>query len=251
MSVRVDREPCPYRIVDDAGGAFVFGLVGGSVWHLFGGIRNAPKGQRWVQAVSRVRARVPITGGSFAVWGVLFSCFDCTFTYLRKKEDPWNAIISGAATGGVLAARAGIKAAGRSALAGGVILAAIEGLNLLLMRVLMPKMEKQQLEAGIPIDTLEPPNDPLRPRSKLSFKKQKPLFQENPAPSPLFSSGGFDPFGSNSNSSNSSSNNSSGSSSGSAWDTPGFRPDTGFGSSDRSLASQSAEEEKKSSWKFW
>ena len=24
----MDREPCPYRIVEDAGGAFVFGLVG-------------------------------------------------------------------------------------------------------------------------------------------------------------------------------------------------------------------------------
>lgn len=219
------------------------------MWHFFGGIRNAPKGQRWVQAVSRVRARVPITGGSFAVWGVLFSCFDCTFTYLRKKEDPWNAIISGAATGGVLAARAGIKAAGRSAVAGGVILAAIEGLNLLLMRVLMPSIEKQQMEAGIPIDTLEPPNDPLRPRSKFSAKKQKPLFQENPSPSPLFSggSGGFDPF-TNSNSSGSSSSSGSGGS-GSVWDTPGFRPDTAFGSSDRSLDNQ--QEEKKSSWKFW
>lgn len=24
----MEREPCPYRIVEDAGGAFVFGLVG-------------------------------------------------------------------------------------------------------------------------------------------------------------------------------------------------------------------------------
>jgi hypothetical protein len=27
MSMRVDREPCPFRIVDDAGGAFVFGNI--------------------------------------------------------------------------------------------------------------------------------------------------------------------------------------------------------------------------------
>jgi hypothetical protein len=59
--------------------------VGGSIWHFVGGLRNAPKGQKRIQAVSRVRARVPITGGSFAVWGVLFSCCDCTFTYIRKK----------------------------------------------------------------------------------------------------------------------------------------------------------------------
>lgn len=41
--------------------------------------------------------------------------------------------MSGAATGGILAARAGIKAAGKSALVGGVILAAIEGLNILVV----------------------------------------------------------------------------------------------------------------------
>ena len=35
------------------------------------------------------------------MWGTLFSICDCTFTYIRKKEDPWNAIASGAATGGL------------------------------------------------------------------------------------------------------------------------------------------------------
>ena len=75
------------------------GLFGGTIWHLVGGIRNAPKGHRIEQAVSRVSVRVPILGGSFAIWGTLFSCFDCTFSHMRKKEDPWNAILSGAATG--------------------------------------------------------------------------------------------------------------------------------------------------------
>lgn len=165
---KMDREPCPFRIVEDAGGAFTFGLIGGTVWHTFGGIRNAPSGQRAAQAISRVRARVPMLGGSFAVWGTLFSCCDCTFTYFRKKEDPWNAIMSGAATGGILAARAGLKAAGKSALVGGVILAAIEGLNLVLMRVIMPQFEKQQ-EVGYEIDQLLPPPDPSRPRSRLGL----------------------------------------------------------------------------------
>jgi mitochondrial import inner membrane translocase subunit TIM17 len=137
------------------------GLAGGTIWHLVGGARNAPSGQRIAQAISRTRARVPILGGlctqcffllfflliftdvlpfyctiptgSFAIWGTLFSICDCTFTYVRKKEDPWNAIMSGAATGGILAIRAGVKAAGKSALAGGLILAAIEGLNILLV----------------------------------------------------------------------------------------------------------------------
>lgn len=48
--------------------------------------------------------------------------------------------MSGAATGGILAARAGLKAAGKSALVGGVILAAIEGLNILVVSTVAHKL---------------------------------------------------------------------------------------------------------------
>ena len=46
-----------------------------------------------------------VTAGNFAVWGGLFSTFDCCLMGLRGKEDPWNSIGSGAITGAVLAAR--------------------------------------------------------------------------------------------------------------------------------------------------
>lgn len=210
---KVDREPCPWRIVDDAGGAFVFGLAGGTIWHLVGGVRNAPKGQRISQAISRAKARVPVLGGSFAVWGTLFSCGDCTFTYLRKKEDPWNAIMSGAATGGILAARAGMKAAGKSALVGGIILAAIEGLNILLMRVIMPQFEKQAEDPAM-VDKLLPPPDPLVPRAP---KRSKPSWESTPTPTPLFSSDAMSPT-----------NDISSSSAGlpSTWATSGFETES-------------------------
>ena len=64
--------------------------------------------------------------GSFGVWGGLFSTFDCSFAHVRGKEDPWNAIMSGAATGGVLALRGGPRVALQSAAIGGVLLAMIE-----------------------------------------------------------------------------------------------------------------------------
>jgi len=234
---KVDREPCPWRIVDDAGGAFVFGLAGGTVWHMIGGARNAPSGERLKQAISRTRARVPVLGGSFAVWGVLFSCCDCTLTYYRKKEDPWNAILSGAATGGILAARAGMKAAGKSALVGGVILAAIEGLNLVVMRVVMPYFEKQQT---VEVDTLMPPVDPLKPRNPI---KRKPLFDRNadPSSSPLLTGGsGFGSFGGGGGfASPSSSSSSSG-----QWDAPGF-------GTEPSMKTPDPAAETGSSWKFW
>ncbi len=46
------------------------------------------------------------------------------------QEDPWNSIMSGAATGGILAARAGPRAMASAAVVGGVILALIEGMGI-------------------------------------------------------------------------------------------------------------------------
>jgi mitochondrial import inner membrane translocase subunit TIM17 len=57
------REPCPYRIVDDVGGAFCMGAIGGGIWHFFKGMRNAPKGQRLIGALYAVKARSPVLGG--------------------------------------------------------------------------------------------------------------------------------------------------------------------------------------------
>ena len=43
--------------------------------------------------------------GNFAVWGGMFSTFDCCLMAVRGKEDPWNSIGSGALTGAVLMIR--------------------------------------------------------------------------------------------------------------------------------------------------
>lgn len=130
------REPCPDRILDDVGGAFGMGAVGGSVFHFLKGTYNSPNGERLLGGAQQVRLNAPRVGGSFAVWGGLFSAFDCTMVFVRQKEDPWNSIIAGAATGGFLSMRQGPGAAGRSALMGGCLLALIEGAGLMLNRVL-------------------------------------------------------------------------------------------------------------------
>ncbi|KAG5547413.1 hypothetical protein RHGRI_013188 [Rhododendron griersonianum] len=79
-----------------------------------------------------VRMNAPSVGGSFAVWGGLFSAFCCTLDYARQREDPWNSIAAAAATGGLLRMRRGLRAASRSALAGGVLLALMEGSMIML-----------------------------------------------------------------------------------------------------------------------
>ena len=63
------------------------------------------QGDRFVGAMSVIKARAPVTGGNFGVWGGMFSTFDCAIKGLRQKEDAWNAIISGFMTGGCLALR--------------------------------------------------------------------------------------------------------------------------------------------------
>ncbi|KAG9335288.1 hypothetical protein JZ751_005392 [Albula glossodonta] len=74
--------------------------VSGSIWRSMPGVRHRLKG-----SANAVRIRAPQIGGSFAVWGGLFSTIDCGLVRLRGKEDPWNSITSGAMTGAVLAAR--------------------------------------------------------------------------------------------------------------------------------------------------
>ncbi|GFP86742.1 mitochondrial import inner membrane translocase subunit tim17-2 [Phtheirospermum japonicum] len=135
------REPCPDRILDDIGGAFSMGAVGGSAFHFLRGIYSSPKGARLVGGSQAIRMNAPRIGGSFAVWGGLFSTFDCSMVYLRQKEDPWNSIIAGAATGGFLQMRQGMGAASRSALFGGVLLALIEGAGIMLNKVMSPQPE--------------------------------------------------------------------------------------------------------------
>ena len=105
--------------------------------------------------------------GNFAVWGLCFSCFDCSIAFVRRREDAWNAIGAGAATGGLLAARgtytslhtshlsfhfypssAGPKAIARNAIVGGVLLGLIEGFSTFLYKL---QAQQIQRESQIPV----------------------------------------------------------------------------------------------------
>jgi import inner membrane translocase subunit TIM17 len=130
---------CIDRIVDDLGSAFSMGCLGGTFWHGFKGLKNSPKSARMRGAYNTIILRAPTLGGNFAVWGGLFSAYDCAFIHLRNKEDPFNAIAAGAFTGGTLAARAGLKAIGKNAIIGGVLLAMIEGLSAGLTHMMQPE----------------------------------------------------------------------------------------------------------------
>ncbi|CAD5222994.1 unnamed protein product [Bursaphelenchus xylophilus] len=168
------REPCPHRIFADAGSAFAMGLVGGSIFHSFSAYKNAAKNQKLTSILREVRVRSPVTGGQFAAWGGMFSTIDCTLVALRRKEDSWNSIASGAITGGLLAIRSGPKIMAGSAVLGGVVLAMIEGMGVVMTRfmgqmvdptmqpppedpVALPTKKESQIEAANFDDTTKTP----------------------------------------------------------------------------------------------
>jgi len=161
------REPCPWRITEDCGGAFTMGAIGGSIFHGIKGFRNAPSGnyRRLISSFVTMKERAPIVGGNFAVWGGLFSAIDCSMIYIRKKEDPWNSITSGALTGAILSVRNGTGAIIGSAIIGGVLLALIEGFGILFTRFAGEQfnptnrmMEEDPNNPGQPLDGAAPPS---------------------------------------------------------------------------------------------
>lgn len=68
-------------------------------------ISDFKQGERFIGSISTIKARAPVVGGNFGVWGGMFSTFDCAVKGYRQKEDAWNAVISGFMTGGCLALR--------------------------------------------------------------------------------------------------------------------------------------------------
>ncbi|KAL2133494.1 hypothetical protein VTI74DRAFT_2259 [Chaetomium olivicolor] len=124
------RDPCPWVILNDFGGAFCMGAVGGTIWHGVKGFRNSPYGERRLGAITAIKMRAPVLGGNFGVWGGMFSTFDCAVKGIRKKEDAYNAIIAGFFTGGALAIRGGYKAARNGAISCAILLAVIEGVGI-------------------------------------------------------------------------------------------------------------------------
>ncbi|KAJ1606594.1 mitochondrial import inner membrane translocase subunit tim17 [Cryptosporidium canis] len=125
------REPFPDRVFEDLGGAFSMGCIGGFISSFFKGMKySSTKTEMLSSGMLFARRSAPSLGTSFALWGGTFSCFDCLMAKVRGREDHWNAIFSGTATGGLLAIRGGLRASLKSALVGGVLLTIIESVSI-------------------------------------------------------------------------------------------------------------------------
>jgi import inner membrane translocase subunit TIM17 len=118
--------PCPGRIFNDLGDAFATGTALGTIWYFAKGAYYSVRKERVRGGIQLVANRAPILGGSFAMWGCIFSISNCCMVYLRNREDPINSVVAGFTTGFVLAIRGGIRNAMRSAIIGGLFLGIIE-----------------------------------------------------------------------------------------------------------------------------
>ena len=81
------REPCPDRIIDDIGGAFAMGAVGGGVWHFIKGMKNSPPRFRLTGAVE-------VSG---LLCTALCAALPCTFSGALHLND-WLAPAAAAAS---------------------------------------------------------------------------------------------------------------------------------------------------------
>ena len=108
------------------------GAVGGGAVNLVKGFYNSPKGYRFPGGLEAIRREAPKIGGSFAVWGGLFSAFDCTLVAIRRRRTPGTR----SCPARCCCATASPPPADPPRLAG---LAVIEGISIMLTRVTAPQ----------------------------------------------------------------------------------------------------------------
>ena len=102
---------------------------------------------------------------------------------VRRKEDPWNSIAAGALTGGFLQLRTGPASAAKSAAFGGVLLAMIEGLGILLTKMTAPPPAPPMLDVAPPVSNASIPSPGALGEAALSMTPGAP-------PPPLGGGGG-------------------------------------------------------------
>ncbi|TVY40520.1 Mitochondrial import inner membrane translocase subunit [Lachnellula occidentalis] len=124
------RDPCPWVALNDFGGAFCMGAIGGAVWHGVKGFRNSPYGERRIGALTAIKARAPVLGGNF-----VRAANDDESWKVEHGADNYP-VIAGFFTGGALAIRGGAKAARNSAIGCACLLAVIEGVGIGFQRMM-------------------------------------------------------------------------------------------------------------------
>ncbi|KYQ91991.1 mitochondrial import inner membrane translocase subunit 17 [Tieghemostelium lacteum] len=159
--------PCPEKLWADSGAAFGIGAVLSTLKGSFSAFKKGPN--TLVRTYSQIRKKSPRLGGNFAIWGTLFSSFDCALIYIRKKEDKVNPIIAGTLTGGVLAARSGWKASVQAAVVGGMFIGVIEAVQHMLEKQMIQKRIEQQQQMREQMEDMQRQHEQNKQEEEMSY----------------------------------------------------------------------------------
>uniref|UniRef100_A0A7M4ECI5 Translocase of inner mitochondrial membrane 17B n=1 Tax=Crocodylus porosus TaxID=8502 RepID=A0A7M4ECI5_CROPO len=156
--------------VGDYGSAFTMGILSGSILQAVKGFSNAlvvichwlwgSINAMWVQA--------PQIGSGFLVWGSLF-IIDCELVQMQGKEGPWNSITSEALTGTLLTSCSNPLAMVGFPMIGGIFLALIEGLRILLTHFMVQQLQNPTPFMKNPIQL--PSKDSCTPTSYSGYRQ--------------------------------------------------------------------------------
>ncbi|RCV30828.1 hypothetical protein SEVIR_6G137600v4 [Setaria viridis] len=116
-----------YRLIDYVGDGFVLGASFGSAFHFIRGLRNSPDGGRLAGGVRAVRTNVPRVAGRGGACLALFWAVESATCLARRRDDLWNSIAAGAATGGLFNVHRGAPAATLFALLGAASFVGLAG----------------------------------------------------------------------------------------------------------------------------
>ncbi|CAL5006303.1 unnamed protein product [Urochloa decumbens] len=106
-----------YRLIDYVGDDILIGSSLGSPFYFIKGLYNSPGGGRLAGGVHAVHANVPLFAGRLAGRLAVFSAMGSGMSLARgRKEDPWNTIVAGTGTLGLVNLHRGAPAAARAAL---------------------------------------------------------------------------------------------------------------------------------------
>eukprot|EP01059_Diplonema_ambulator_P013419 TRINITY_DN23944_c0_g1_i2.p1 TRINITY_DN23944_c0_g1~~TRINITY_DN23944_c0_g1_i2.p1 ORF type:complete len:211 (+),score=19.50 TRINITY_DN23944_c0_g1_i2:55-687(+) len=141
-SIERGKDPCWWRVLDESGIGFIFGLGLGFGVNIYQGFRMAVPGKRFRVIRDRIVTQVPANGGSFAAWTTAFALTECVVIKLRGgTEDAINPTIAGAGAGFFTNFAGGRRAMIHGAKMGAILLGSME----LLMNAYSAYTVNQQL----------------------------------------------------------------------------------------------------------
>ncbi|MED6208283.1 hypothetical protein PIB30_043563 [Stylosanthes scabra] len=101
-------QQCLEETATEAGFAFKYALVGGSIFHFFNGLYRSPNGARLAGAWHAMGVNGPRVAGKYGAWFGLFTAIHNALGYSRQKDDHWNCIAGSTIATGLLSMHRGV-----------------------------------------------------------------------------------------------------------------------------------------------